>query len=1359
MRLAGTPSTTKSALAVLVVGSIIVSCTGSDDRPAASTTPPAPVSSDPNDWYEPPVAGASGGIGALCERGVCAHGVALPSQQLLEIVTDIEMPETLGALSLERVWTGTGDGIFGDGWGSPWDLRVVGGVLHGPVSSEPRVQPSPDSEVVLADGTRATFDAEGLVSRICLPGAKCVDASREPNRLTLRSAGARSVEIQLSDGRATGAVSDDGRAIAYRYEGDHLIAANRNDGARSWAYGYRQGHLVLLSGTDSERTVDYDGDRVTTVTDADGTTWAFTTTDNDIQVSAAAIGASRSYRFSGELLVEATDRELGTILTRSLNDGRVTSESRPLDGLSTSFLEDGVARVEVRRPDAPLRQIEYRYDGLGRLVNATGADGTTSVTYRNDTRAPSTVDVNGSVTSYEYGDDGLLAATQDADDYRIEIERAADGSITAISDGLLRNELRYDAAGRLVSQSSGSGSATAEYDPLGRLATTSDATGVATSYGYDDDGRLASFGDAGAPTPIEYEPDGALTPGAIDSLGLATLDEQQPVPLQELSAPTVTPGENGTATYDFGSGRSITYDESGRPVEVVVDAARTTRAYDEAGRLSALTTPDGREFDLTYTPAGRIRAVQADGVSLEPTWHGTLMTSLETSAGTRYEYRWDEAGRLLQVDAGPTTWEYDYNAEQRLASVSGPVGTTRYEWDAEGLPARSIDASGRSRSFEWDEGRLATVRNGERLIQLEWADDRLTRLQSEGGDDNVEELSIEYDDDSGRVVAYNVGEDRTVIGYGTEGVDSIERNGHVERWEYEGAQVSIVREGDDADEVYEFDWVSPGVPRTVTRGEETLLTVSADDDGRVTSIVDDDGDEVAAFAYENGRIAKATSGDDTLTLERDAERRLTRAMSDDVDIEASYERGAVSSIRSDEQALRFEYDDGRLVSSTATSEDDQTAVAWDGLGRPTTFTSTEGNGEFLYERDLVDRIDYDAEQRDVSYDEDGEPSAGGTGGEFLDDLFTNDGRFAGESGPLDGAPSSPLLDSLPVELGFEVPAVATGDDISSVALDRSVPALPVPLVDNVDNEFAQQVAGITLASGATERVPISPARSVELAFNPSEMDVEELFAGSATAGVGGSVLDRLGGDRCLFCRLTDLGGNVLSGVGSGVERAFDLLGGNPVSRALVSAGFFFVDFLAKTVCGIAVQCYVAVQVSAAVIQELTIGDATAKGVLIAAVTAPAGPLAGKLRSAIGVVGETRTMSTALSLLKRSGVDRPVRAAADRVACSIRRVVCISLTRWGTAAEHVQDAQQAGFARVLRIDRLGASARRSSALRGITRVVGMDRDEYPPAFARAADVLPSIRYIDPGLNRGLGATLGAQTSLLPNGSRFYLRVVP
>jgi len=88
-----------------------------------------------------------------------------------------------------------------------------------------------------------------------------------------------------------------------------------------------------------------------------------------------------------------------------------------------------------------------------------------------------------------------------------------------------------------------------------------------------------------------------------------------------------------------------------------------------------------------------------------------------------------------------------------------------------------------------------------------------------------------------------------------------------------------------------------------------------------------------------------------------------------------------------------------------------------------------------------------------------------------------------------------------------------------------------------------------------------------------------------------------------------------------------------------------------------------------------------------------------------------------------------------------------------------DAQRGGYGRVLCVNRIGAPDRRGDALRGIARVVGFDRDEYPPAFARLDGVTPSVRYIDPALNRGLGATLSHQTRILPDGSRFLIRVVP
>ena len=55
---------------------------------------------------------------------------------------------------------------------------------------------------------------------------------------------------------------------------------------------------------------------------------------------------------------------------------------------------------------------------------------------------------------------------------------------------------------------------------------------------------------------------------------------------------------------------------------------------------------------------------------------------------------------------------------------------------------------------------------------------------------------------------------------------------------------------------------------------------------------------------------------------------------------------------------------------------------------------------------------------------------------------------------------------------------------------------------------------------------------------------------------------------------------------------------------------------------------------------------------------------------------------------------------------------------------------------------------------------LGRDEYPPAFARSvSSPTPSIRLIDPGSNRALGAYIERQTRGLDDHARFYVRVVP
>ncbi|WP_181775809.1 NucA/NucB deoxyribonuclease domain-containing protein [Amycolatopsis pittospori] len=60
-----------------------------------------------------------------------------------------------------------------------------------------------------------------------------------------------------------------------------------------------------------------------------------------------------------------------------------------------------------------------------------------------------------------------------------------------------------------------------------------------------------------------------------------------------------------------------------------------------------------------------------------------------------------------------------------------------------------------------------------------------------------------------------------------------------------------------------------------------------------------------------------------------------------------------------------------------------------------------------------------------------------------------------------------------------------------------------------------------------------------------------------------------------------------------------------------------------------------------------------------------------------------------------------------------------------------------------VDRPGAKDRRKKSLRGIRRIVGKDRDEWPQAVFVEGGKGASVRHIDPSDNKGSGASLGNQ----------------
>jgi hypothetical protein len=100
------------------------------------------------------------------------------------------------------------------------------------------------------------------------------------------------------------------------------------------------------------------------------------------------------------------------------------------------------------------------------------------------------------------------------------------------------------------------------------------------------------------------------------------------------------------------------------------------------------------------------------------------------------------------------------------------------------------------------------------------------------------------------------------------------------------------------------------------------------------------------------------------------------------------------------------------------------------------------------------------------------------------------------------------------------------------------------------------------------------------------------------------------------------------------------------------------------------------------------------------------------------------------------------ASAD--ACSRQSssvYVVLSSVKYPETTDHIADAQAAGEAALLHIDRENEALHRSQSLSGFPTKPGYDRDEYPPAMSREGGTGADIRYVTPADNRGAGATMG------------------
>ncbi|GII61852.1 hypothetical protein Skr01_19370 [Sphaerisporangium krabiense] len=316
---------------------------------------------------------------------------------------------------------------------------------------------------------------------------------------------------------------------------------------------------------------------------------------------------------------------VGNLVTETSPEGFVTSREYDPTGLLTKLIEPVSAGESITTT--------FGYDATGAMTRSTDGRGNTVHTTYN------------SLGLIEAVTEPATSAHPDAADRTwTNVYDAAGNTVSVRQPGGVRNDVEYDALGRVVRES-GSGAPVATPD---------------RTYGYDLAGRLTAIGDYS----LEYNDRDLLT---------------------KVSKPT-------------GQVAAFSYDALGNPTQRADTSGTANFTWDDASRLKTAADPvSGRGFTYGYDDAGRLTSlVSATPTTAQEFTYDALdrlkSHVLKNGTGTqlaKVAYGWDKDDRLVskttEGTAGAGVNTYGYDQAGRLTSWTAPGGaTTTYTWDKAG---------------------------------------------------------------------------------------------------------------------------------------------------------------------------------------------------------------------------------------------------------------------------------------------------------------------------------------------------------------------------------------------------------------------------------------------------------------------------------------------------------------------------------------------------------------------------------------------------------------------------------------------------------------------------------------------------
>ncbi|MCH9651395.1 MAG: hypothetical protein K0U98_24425 [Deltaproteobacteria bacterium] len=533
-----------------------------------------------------------------------------------------------------------------------------------------------------------------------------------------------------------------GVSMTYDYDDDgNLISAQRENGVLHETYGYP---------ATSPTSFD-DRHRLTSTTDeVKGATTTITYEEGTIGLQ-GSVSVPRVF-----------------VASLEEPEGGVSTFTYDMAGLSTRGPPMLVQRVRDRRGQTTTYTLNQYGSPLS--IEDPEGDTVTMVWSPDDVYVTSQTDANGSTTTFTYDDDAnLLTESVSVTDvnggssnltithtYHSEDSFGRPGIKNRVASTRNRNGVTttfdYDGRGNLTNRTiQGTGySETHTYDSNGDRRSTTDPLGKTTTFTFDGFGNLASVTDSMGGTSSTTWDDRGRALQQSDNLGRNTVMDYDA--LNRVVAMNFPGGDRESTTFDDAgrvttftdaAGRSTMtrFDLEGRAVQVtnalgdskyfdydlegnkILESnwsgatalrADTTFSYDDSGRLTTRTEPEGRVTTYSYDGEGNVLTQTLSGPGLSsPQVTENVYDELARRhtvrrfvGGVAVEEKFlldGEGNTLEQINPLGRKRTHVYDDLDRLVSVTDALNNvTQFTYDNIGNKTEEEDALGRRRRTDYD---------------------------------------------------------------------------------------------------------------------------------------------------------------------------------------------------------------------------------------------------------------------------------------------------------------------------------------------------------------------------------------------------------------------------------------------------------------------------------------------------------------------------------------------------------------------------------------------------------------------------------------------------------------------------------